>query len=195
MNYNKADFLISVGKSSELPVSDKPEICFSGRSNVGKSTLINKVLGRKSIARVSTKPGKTVTINYFGLENIYLVDLPGYGYAKVSASEKDRWSELMNGYFESDRNIRMVFQLIDMRHLPTKFDIQMLEYLTANGFDFTVVLTKSDKLNKSEYKKSLEQITAEVRKINENVNIIPFSSMNSEGVEDIRGVIEKIAGE
>jgi len=116
MNFNNAQFEKAYGTFAQLDESDLPEICFSGRSNVGKSSLINKVLGRKSIARVSSKPGKTVTINFYKVDNVRLVDLPGYGYAKVPFKEKDRWSDLMEGYFGSQRNIKMVFQLIDMRY-------------------------------------------------------------------------------
>ena len=113
MNYNNAQFEKASAKFEQLEESDLPEICFCGRSNVGKSSLINKVLGRKSIARVSSKPGKTITVNFYRVDNIRLVDLPGYGYAKVNFAEKQRWSELMEGYFKSNRNIKMVFQLID----------------------------------------------------------------------------------
>ena len=129
MNFNNAQFEKAYGTFSQLEASDLPEICFSGRSNVGKSSLINKVLGRKSIARVSSKPGKTVTINFYRVDSVRLVDLPGYGYAKVPFSEKSRWSDLMEGYFGSGRNIKTVFQLIDMRHPATAFDFSMLEYM------------------------------------------------------------------
>ena len=122
MNYNNAAFEKAFGTFEQLESSDLPEVCFSGRSNVGKSSLINKVLNRKSLARVSSQPGKTVTINFYKLDALRLVDLPGYGYAKVPFREKDRWSTLMEGYFRSGRDIRMVFQLVDMRHSPTEFD-------------------------------------------------------------------------
>ena len=130
MNFNNASFEKAFGTAEQLDISDLPEICFSGRSNVGKSSLINKVLSRKSIARVSSKPGKTVTVNFYKVDNIRLVDLPGYGYAKVPFSERTRWSDLMESYFGSGRNIKMVFQLIDMRHPATDFDISMLEFLS-----------------------------------------------------------------
>lgn len=191
MNYNNAQFEKSFGKLSQLEASDLPEYCFSGRSNVGKSSLINKVLGRKSIARVSSKPGKTVTINFYKVDNIRLVDLPGYGYAKVSFKEKESWSELMEGYFASDRNIKMVFQLIDMRHPATEFDISMLEYLKYNNIPYTVILTKADKLNKSETEKRLSLIKEELGEFGENIDIIPFSIQNGQGVTEVRAILEK----
>ncbi len=191
MNYNNAQFEKSYAKLSQLDASDCPEFCFSGRSNVGKSSLINKILGRKSIARVSSKPGKTVTINFYKVDNIRLVDLPGYGYAKVSFSEKERWSELMEGYFASDRDIKMVFQLIDMRHPATEFDISMLEYLKFNNIPYTVILTKADKLNKTETENRLRLIREELGAFGEDVDIIPFSIQNGQGVEAVRNIIEK----
>ena len=146
MNYNKAEFLLSSGTAKGLILSDMPEVCFSGHSNVGKSSLINKVFNRKSFARTSNKPGKTATVNFFKCENIRLADLPGYGFAKVSFEERKRWGELMEGYFSGERDIRLVFQLIDSRHKPTKDDIDMLHFHCDNRFNFVVVLTKIDKL-------------------------------------------------
>lgn len=192
MNYNNVSFEKAYGTFEQLEPSSLPEICFSGRSNVGKSSLINKVVGRKSLARVSTKPGKTVTINFYRLDNVHLADLPGYGYAKVPFSEKTRWSELMEGFFNSGRNIKMVFQLIDMRHPATEFDISMLDFLKQTGTPYSVVLTKCDKLNKTEYTKRLEAINDELGNYADGVNIIPFSSLKSIGVEEIRNIIEKV---
>ncbi len=193
MNYNNVSFEKAYGTFEQLEPSSLPEICFSGRSNVGKSSLINKVVGRKSLARVSTKPGKTVTINFYRLDNVHLADLPGYGYAKVPFSEKTRWSELMEGFFNSGRNIKMVFQLIDMRHPATEFDISMLDFLKLTGTPYSVVLTKCDKLNKTEYLKRIEAINDELGHYADGVDIIPFSSLKSIGVEEIRNIIEKFA--
>ena len=193
MNFNNAQFEKAYGTFSQLEASDLPEICFSGRSNVGKSSLINKVLGRKSIARVSSKPGKTVTINFYRVDSVRLVDLPGYGYAKVPFSEKSRWSDLMEGYFGSGRNIKTVFQLIDMRHPATAFDISMLEYMRAMGIKYTVVLTKSDKLNKAETAERLRLIVEELGEYAEDIQIIPFSAQNGQGVEALREIIENIS--
>ncbi|MBO5020154.1 MAG: ribosome biogenesis GTP-binding protein YsxC, partial [Clostridia bacterium] len=143
------------------------------------------------MARVSSKPGKTITINFYKVDNIRLVDLPGYGYAKVAFAEKERWAELMEGYFGSDRNIKMVFQLIDMRHPATDYDLSMLEFLEANRIPFTVVLTKSDKLNKSETEKRLSLIKEELSDFADKTEIIPFSAENGQGVERIREIISK----
>ncbi len=190
MNFNNAEFEKAFGTFAQLEESNMPEVCFCGRSNVGKSSLINKILNRKSIARVSSKPGKTVTINFYKVDNIRLVDLPGYGYAKVNFSERERWSELMEGYFKSDRDIRMAFQLIDMRHPATDFDLSMLDFLSQMGIPFTVVLTKADKLNKTETQKRLEKIIEELGEFAENTRIIPFSIQNNAGAETLREVIE-----
>lgn len=191
MNFNNVQFEKAFAKLSQLEISDLPEFCFSGRSNVGKSSLINKILGRKAMARVSSKPGKTITINFYKVDNIRLVDLPGYGYAKVAFAEKERWAELMEGYFGSERNIKMVFQLIDMRHPATDYDLSMLEFLEANRIPFTVVLTKSDKLNKSETEKRLSLIRDELTDFIHITEIIPFSAENGQGVERIREIISK----
>lgn len=190
MNYNNAQFEKAFATFQQLEESDLPEICFCGRSNVGKSSLINKVLGRKSIARVSSKPGKTITINFYKVDNIRLVDLPGYGYAKVNLAEKERWSELMDGYFKSNRNIKMVFQLIDMRHPATEFDLWMLDFLYQMGLPYTVVLTKSDKLNKTETANRLSLIGEELGEFAENTQIIPFSVQNNNDALKLREIIE-----
>ena len=190
MNYNNAIFEKSFGTAEQLEASDLPEICFCGRSNVGKSSLINRVLGRKSIARVSSKPGKTVTINFYRVGDFRLVDLPGYGYAKVPFSEKSRWEELMESYFRSGRNIKMAFQLIDMRHPATEFDISMLDFMSQMGIPYTVILTKSDKLNKTETENRLSLIHEELGEYADGVQIIPFSAQNNDGVESLRAVIE-----
>lgn len=192
MNFNNAQFEKAFATLAQLDASDLPEICFSGRSNVGKSSLINKVLGRKSIARVSSKPGKTITINFYRVDDIRLVDLPGYGYAKVSYAEKERWAELMEGYFGSGRNIKMVFQLVDMRHPATDFDLSMLEFLDANEIPYTVILTKSDKLNKGETEKRLSLIKEELGDFAIDTEIIPFSAENGQGSDRIREIIEDL---
>jgi GTP-binding protein len=192
LNYNKAEFTAAYGKFSQIPAPERIEIAFAGHSNVGKSTLINKLFNRKNLARVSSVPGKTATINFYGLENIYFVDLPGYGYAKVSKYEKERWSGLIEGYLSSDRDIRLVFMLVDMRHAPTKDDVQMINYLIDTEMPFVLVLTKADKLNKTERAKRLEAFKNEIPCF-ENIHTIPFSSQTFEGVEELRQIVEDIA--
>lgn len=189
MNINNAVFEAAFGTAEQLPPSDLVEYCFSGRSNVGKSSLINKILNRKSIARVSSTPGKTITVNFYKVDDIRLVDLPGYGYAKVTFSEKERWSDLMETYFNSGRNIGLVFQLIDMRHNPTDFDVSMLEFLSGYGIPYAIVLTKCDKLNKTEFSKQLESIKAYLGDLCLDVPIIPFSALKGNGVEEIKELI------
>jgi len=191
MNYNNVTFEKAFGTFEQLTESDLPEICFSGRSNVGKSSLINKVLSRKSLARVSTKPGKTVTINFYKLDSLRLVDLPGYGYAKVPFAERDRWSDLMEGYFNSGRDIKMVFQLIDMRHPATEFDLVMLDFLKQMGLPYSIILTKSDKLNKAEFASRLSAVRNELGDLADGIEIIPFSALKGSGTEDIRKIIEE----
>ena len=194
LNYNKAEYVASYGKFSQIPSCDRIEIAFAGHSNVGKSTLINKIFNRKNLARVSSVPGKTATINFYGLENIYFADLPGYGYAKVAKSEKERWAGLIEGYLSSDRDIRLVFMLVDMRHAPTKDDVQMINYLIDTEMPFVLVLTKADKLKKTERLKRMEAFKTEIPCFDE-IHVIPFSSVTFEGVEELRGIVEDIADE
>ena len=160
MNWNKSEFQASYGLSSQLPESDRPEYVFSGRSNVGKSSLINKLFNRKSLARVSATPGKTATINFYRVDDVYFVDLPGYGYARVSDAERQRWDELINSYFDARRRVTLLVQLLDSRHAPSADDMQMLEYLRFHHIPFVVALTKGDKLKKSEQAVTAEQFTA-----------------------------------
>ena len=188
INFNKAEFVSAAGTSSQLQQSSKPEVIFSGRSNVGKSSLINKLVNRKSLARVSATPGKTATINFFDVDKFCLVDLPGYGYAKVSRSEKDRWAELMEGYFAQDRNFCLVVQIVDMRHPPTQDDLNMIDFLYQSGFDFIIVLTKKDKLKKTAQKQSLDRIN-QILSEYEGIELFPFSALNGEGTDEIREVI------
>ena len=192
LNYNKAEFSAAYGKFSQIPAPERIEIAFAGHSNVGKSTLINKLFNRKNLARVSSVPGKTATINFYGLENLYFVDLPGYGYAKVSKSEKERWAGLIEGYLSSDRDIRLVFMLVDMRHAPTKDDVHMINYLIDTEMPFVLVLTKADKLNKTERAKRLEAFKDEIPCF-EDIHVIPFSSQTFEGVDELRQIVEDIA--
>ena len=195
MNYNNSEFLASYGLSRQLPDSDRPEIVFSGRSNVGKSSLINKLCNRKKLAPVSATPGKTATINFYSVDDCYFVDLPGYGYAKVSKSEKESWRELIGGYFaDSERDSALVFSLIDMRHPPSKDDLAMLDYLIDNEIPFCVVLSKAEKLKKTERAERMEAFKTELP-MYDQLTVIPFSAMTDEGVEDIRSIIEEVSSE
>ena len=185
MRFDIIDFEASYGTSKQLPISTKPEIVFSGRSNVGKSSLMNKLFNRKNLARVSSVPGKTITVNFFKGDGVYFVDLPGYGYAKRDKGEKARWADLMEGYFQSERNISLVVQLIDMRHTPSKDDMTMLSFMKETGIPFVIALTKSDKLNKSEMEKRREELKKELSEY-ENIVKIEFSSITGKGVEELK---------
>lgn len=192
MKFDNAKYTASYGTAAQLPAPQEVEVAFAGRSNVGKSSLLNKILNRKNLARVSSVPGKTVTVNFFDCDGVRLVDLPGYGYAKVNFNEKKRWADLMEGYFKSGRNIRLVVQLTDMRHPVTKDDLDMMRFLQAAGYSFIVVMTKSDKLNKTERTRRLEEIKDELREFG-GVEAIPFSSSSGEGVEQVRNAIASAA--
>ena len=190
MNFNEVNFEFAAGTVSQLPASDLPEIVFSGHSNVGKSSLINKLVQRKALARVSAQPGKTATINFYRLGEFRMVDLPGYGYAKVSKAEKQRWAELVEGYLSSQRNIALIIQIIDIRHKPTKDDYDMLRFLYESNAPFVIVLTKKDKLKKTAYEKRIDEIMDELAEF-EGVTLLPFSAVNGEGMDDIKEVIEE----
>lgn len=193
MEFQNAEFKASYGTFKQLPKAEKPEIVFAGRSNVGKSSLINRVFGRKSLARVSSVPGKTQTINFYSLEDVYFVDLPGYGYAKVAKTEKERWRELIGGYFaDGERQIALVFSLVDMRHPPSKDDLTMINFLIDSEIPFCVVLTKADKLKKTERMNRMEALKSELP-MYESLTVIPFSAVTDEGVSDIRSIIEEVS--
>lgn len=187
MNFQNVEFELSAGTSKQLPKVTLPEIAFSGRSNVGKSSLINKLVNRKALARTSATPGKTATINFYRLAACRFVDLPGYGYAKVSKSEKDRWAALVNGYFAQERQLGFVLQLVDMRHKPTADDMQMIDFLQSGGYPFAVVCTKSDKLNKSETAAQLELFTELFT--SRGITFYPFSAVKGSGLEEIKELI------
>lgn len=189
MRFDNASFEAAFGTADQLTASTLPEIAFSGRSNVGKSSLLNKVIGRKALARVSSVPGKTVTINFFKLDSCRFVDLPGYGYAKVSESEKLRWANLMESYFDSGRDIRLVVQLVDMRREPTEQDLEMIRYMNEKKIPFVVALTKADKLNKTQRSDMLRK-TCSVLTEYGNISVVPFSATKGDGVNELRGLIE-----
>ena len=191
LNLSKVELRISAGFTSQFPGDPVPQIAFSGRSNVGKSSLITTLLGRTSLARVSSAPGKTVTVNFYDVDKkLLLVDLPGYGFAKRPLAEKEKWSRLTDGYFTNNPNIdrlRCVLQLVDSRIPPTKDDEMMLDYLRQLEIPFVVVATKVDKLNKTERKKNLDALAA--HPLTQGAKIIPFSSLSGEGKEELLKVI------
>ena len=189
MNYNQADFKASYGLFSQLPDSDRPELVFSGRSNVGKSSLINKLCNRKKLARVSSTPGKTATINFYEVGDVYFVDLPGYGYARTSASERKRWDELINGYFESDRQRTVVVQLLDCRHAPSADDMQMMEYLRYHQMAFVAALTKADKLKKSQLAATCDEFETICGPYGCQ-GVVLTSAENGYGIEELKTVLE-----
>lgn len=180
MNLNQVEFLISAASSKDFPTRRLPEIAFAGKSNVGKSSVINRLLNRKNFARVGDKPGKTIHVNYFTVDNCcYFVDLPGYGYAKVSQSEKDRWARLMESYFAADR-IDLGVMIVDSRHAPTANDITMANWFIESGCPFVVVANKLDKLKKSEIDTNLSVIRRDLS-LPESCVLIPFSAEKGTG--------------
>lgn len=191
MKIQTAAFEAAAALESQLLAPDLPEVAFSGRSNVGKSSLINKLVARKALARTSATPGKTATINFYRLDTLRLVDLPGYGYAKVSQAEKKRWQGLIQGYFAADRDLRLTLQLVDMRHPPTADDRQMIDFMIETGIPFVVVLTKADKLNKTQRQERWEAFQQEFAGY-EGIRLIPFSAVTGEGVEELRDIIVSV---
>ena len=187
---------MSAGFPEQFPKDPLAQVAFSGRSNVGKSSLINSLLGRKSLARVSSAPGKTITINFYDIDGkLYLVDLPGYGFAKRNPEDKKKWSALTDGYFTKNKNIdrlSLVVQLIDSRMAPTDDDEMMLEFLSQSGLPYMVVATKTDKLNATERKKNLEALRN--HPLIKDVPLVPFSSLKGEGKDDLWKQIFKHTG-
>ena len=187
MNFQSVTFEAAFGRADQLKASDLPEIVFAGKSNVGKSSLINKLINRKALACVSATPGKTATINFFRLPACRLVDLPGYGYAKVSQNEKNRWAKLMQSYFDAGRKIALVIQILDMRHEPTADDFDMINFLIERELPFLVVCTKSDKLNKTQFN---NQSAYFAELFNEHeIEFIPFSSQSGFGLDVLKARI------
>lgn len=185
-NVNNANIAMTVGNARQFPRETKPQIALSGRSNVGKSSLINTLLGRKSLARVSSAPGKTITINYYGVDNkFYLVDLPGYGYAKRSMESKKSWSTLTDDYFMKNPSadaLKLVIQLIDIRTGPTEDDVMMMNFMIEREIPFIVAATKTDKLSKTQLANALAELKTDYF-YNTDIEIFPFSSVTREGKE------------
>ncbi len=181
INFNKADFILSATVPSQFLHDGLPQIAFAGRSNVGKSSVINRVVNRRNFARVGASPGKTTQINYFKIDGrLYLVDLPGYGYAKVSKAERDRWGRLMENYFQSAGLIDLGVLIVDARHKPTADDVTMREWFRQSGCPMVVVANKLDKLKKSEIEPNLARIR-ETLDLGAEDTLVPFSAEKGEG--------------
>lgn len=188
MNLNNAEFLISAASTRDFPKNRLPEIAFAGKSNVGKSSVINRILNRKNFARVGERPGKTIHVNYFTIdETCYFVDLPGYGYAKVSQAEKERWGKLMEDYFAASR-IDLGILIVDARHAPTNNDVTMANWFLESGCPFVVVANKLDKLKKSEVQPNLQTIREDLE-LPDDCPVIPFSAEKGTGRDDLLRLI------
>lgn len=187
----QAELDIVCGVTSRLPNTGMPEVAFAGKSNVGKSSLINGLMNRKSLARTSGQPGKTQTINFYKVNReMYLVDLPGYGYARVSQSEKEKWGKMIERYLHTSGNLKAVFLLIDIRHAPSANDCQMYEWILHNGFRPIIIATKLDKLKRSQVQKNLK-ILREGLRLEKDVTVIPFSAETKQGREEIWELIDR----
>ena len=180
------------GITSVLPKNQKPEVAFAGKSNVGKSSLINSLVNRKALARTSSQPGKTQTINFYNVnETMYLVDLPGYGYAKVPQSEKEKWGKLIERYLHGSQQLRAVFLLIEIRHEPGANDKIMYEWICHNGYEPIIIATKLDKIKRSQIQKQVKLIR-EGLKVRPGTQIIPFSSETKQGVAEVWNLMESL---
>ena len=191
MNYHNVKFTAAYGTSKQLPPSTRAEVSFVGRSNVGKSSLMNKLFNRKKLAKVSATPGKTSTINFFEAEWADFVDLPGYGFAQVSKSEKARWREMIEGYYNQDREFCCVVSLIDIRHPATALDVNMIEFLIAAELPFMIVCTKADKLSKNKCMQNIAALRRQLGFSRDEVEIIPISSANGSGLDDLKAALER----
>lgn len=188
LKYETARFVRSYGSAAQLPAAAKPEVSFAGRSNVGKSSLINKIFNRKALAKTSSTPGKTVNINFYEADDVYFVDLPGYGFAKAGRDEKQRWADMIAGYFEQTRSYNLVLVLVDIRHDAQKLDVQMIEYLQELELPFVVVLTKGDKLSRNKRNQARFKLTKQFGL--EEGQVITTSSKTGEGIEEVKRRIE-----
>ena len=188
LKYETARYEASYGTIAQLPKPTTPEVSFVGRSNVGKSSLLNRLLGRKQLARVSSVPGKTANINFFDVDGVKFVDLPGYGYAKVSHTEKQRWANLIGGYFEQERSFNLVISLVDIRHEAQKLDLQMIDFLTEAELPFVVALTKADKITRNKQNQAAAALRSSFGLSQEQ--IIITSSETGLGIDELRRRIE-----
>ena len=185
---------IVCGITSKLPDTGKPEVAFAGKSNIGKSSLINGLMNRKSLARTSAQPGKTQTINFYNINDaMYLVDLPGYGYAKVSQSEKEKWGKMIERYLHTSKNLKAVFLLIDIRHEPSSNDVMMYEWILNNGYEPVIIATKADKIKRSQLQKHLKMVKDGL-KLRPGGKILPYSALTKQGREEIWTLIDELTG-
>lgn len=182
------------GISSIIPENDKPEIAFAGKSNVGKSSVINSLVNRKSLARTSSQPGKTQTINFYNVnDTLYFVDLPGYGYAKISESVKEQWGEMIERYLNKSKQLKVIFLLVDIRHEPSQNDKMMYEWIVYHGFKPVIIATKLDKISRNQMAKNIK-IIRESLGAGSEIKIIPFSSVTKQGKEEIWDYITEVCG-
>lgn len=194
MKIKSAELETVIGITSKLPDNSLPEIAFAGKSNVGKSSLINALLNRKSLARTSQNPGKTQTINFYSInKNFYLVDLPGYGYAKVSAEIREKWGKMIERYLETSKQLKRVFLLIDIRHEPSGNDVMMYDWVLSKGFEPIIICTKADKISRGAIQKNLK-IIREKLKCRPGTVMIPFSATEKTGKDEILNLMEEILG-
>lgn len=181
-----------IGVTSKIPQNEMPEIAFAGKSNVGKSSLINALMNRKSLARTSSQPGKTQTINFYNInDELYFVDLPGYGYAKVSQQEKEKWGKMIERYLHQSKVLKAVFLLIDIRHDPSANDKTMYEWILANGFHPIIIATKADKINRSQLQKQIKAVKQGIG-VEKDTVVIPFSAQTKQGRDEIYEVIDRL---
>jgi len=192
MKIRKTEFVISAVSRKQYPAEGLPEVAFAGRSNVGKSSLINCLLNRRNFARISSQPGKTRTINFYRINDSFiLADLPGYGYARVSKAEKQKWGKMMEEYLNTRTTLEGILHLIDMRHKPTELDVMMYDWIKQMGFLGIVIATKADKISRGKWKNHLRDIENTLR-MDENDIIIPFSAVKREGKEDVWDIINQL---
>lgn len=191
LNLNNIKFVAAFGTAEQIQAPTLPEIAFVGKSNVGKSSLINKLCNNKNLAKVSSQPGKTTTINFFDAGSAYIVDLPGYGYAKRSKSEKQRWSSLIEGYFNQDRDFALVISLLDIRHDPTDLDISMIEFLHDKGLPFAIVFTKADKLSKQQQSVARQKIIKNFD-FADHIPIYISSAEKNIGISEIKAALQNV---
>ena len=188
LRYDQARFEASYGTAASIPQAELPEVSFAGRSNVGKSSLLNKLVGRKALAKVSSTPGRTANINFFEVDGIYLVDLPGYGFAKVSKTEQKRWANLISDYFAQERSFNLVVALVDIRHEAQKLDLQMLDFLREGELPFVVALTKADKLSRNKQEQQRSRLAKQFGLTREQ--LVVTSAQTGQGIDELKRLIE-----